>query len=365
MPYASLDLGLLSASNKATIEDIRIAAIDFRGAKIDPVEDELAYGALLRLTVTGCGISNGGDPTQEINTARQKPQTDPLHRLLRQAVNLEQLHFSCPVEDSEIFNAYDRPLILLDHLRDLRIPPPAVWTIDIKTPYVQHLAFDLRQSVDRAKHVVLGSCGLIPDLGSFLATGIEFGKLISLELVLNGGDTKERLEAWLRGAINLEKLVIRSPKLSSGTLSQLSPFYSPSESELEEVEVINPANTANRTLIAMLQDVGLCPRLQQLHLTNVYVPEDLLLALVQDRRNSKLASEIRTLSLVRCTYLSSSANRQLARDIACYSNVEHGGISRLDWKQVCDRWEVAVQIAKGEVGCELAQIEEVKPKLEA
>ena len=358
--YESLDLGLLSESNKATIEDIWIEAIDLRGSKIDPVEDELAYGALLRLTVMGCGISNGGDPTQEINTARQKPQTDPLHRLLRQAVNLEQLHFSCLVEDSEIFNAYDRPLILLDHLRNLRMPPPAVWTIDIKTPHVQHLAFDLRQSVDRGKHVIRGSGGLIPDLGSFSATGIDFGKLLSLELMLNGGDTKERLEAWLRGATNLAKLVIRSPKLSNGTLSQLSPFYSPSESKLEEVEVIDPANTANRTLISMLQDVGLCPRLQELHLTNVYVPEDLLLALVEDRRNSKIASEIRTLSLVRCTYLSSSANRQLARDVACYSNVEHRGISRLNWKQVCDRWEVKVQIDKGEMGCEL--VEDVKPK---
>lgn len=376
--YESLGLGLLSANNQETIETIRIAGIDLRSIKFEKVafversEDDLAYGALRNLTVSGCALLNGGNPTQEIEKARRQPQMDPLHQVLRQAVNLEHLDFSCAIEDSDTFYAYDRPLIDLDQLQSLRIPPPVVWTIDIKTPEVRHLAFDLRQSVDRAKHVTsrAGTLerGLIPDLASFAVTGIDLGKLVTVELVINGSDTKERLGEWLRGMKNVEKLVVRSPKLSSGTVSQLSPWYSDAESKLEEIEVgLDASNTANRTLIAMFQeDVELCPKLKELHLTNMHVPETLLLALLHDRRHSKIASEITTLSLVHCTYLSTSANHQLDREIPSYSNIEHGGISRLNWKQLCDRWEVDVHAsAKG--GMELSKdrdsvhMEDVKP----
>lgn len=373
--YNDLDLGLLSTSNKETIEDIRVAAVDFRGSKsaslIERSKEDLAYGALRSLTITGCGISNGGDPIKELDTARRQQQIDPLHRLLHQAVNLQRLEFSCAVEDSDTYNAYERPLIPLEQLRELRIPPPAVWTIDVKAPQVQHFAFDLRHTVDRARHVINKdgtSRGLIPDLAAFAVTEIDLGKLVTVELVINGCDTKEQLEEWLRGMRNVEKLAIRSPKLSSGTLSQLSPFYSASESKLEEVEVgSNPENTANRTLIAMLQeDVGLCPRLKELHLTNIYTPEAPLLALIHDRRNSKIASEISTLSLVHCTHLSASANRRLDREVASYLNVENAGISRLNWKQVCDLWEVDVQASvKGGAATVFdAPMKELKPKME-
>lgn len=353
--YASneLDLGLLSNDNRALIE-----AISVRGITFSPIVSEngtvgtldAEYTSLRELSIGKCYFAQ----VHLYNwapTPAGKPQTDPLHQVLRTAVSLEILDCSSPYLLYGHFTTLDRPLVELEHLHTLRIPPPSLWTIDIKAPRLRHLAFDLMQSVDRSRHIVAEKAatsdrGLVPDMDTIAAMGIDLAQLVTVELVINGSDTKERIHSWLRGMTDVEKLVIRSPRLSSGTISQLSPYYSPTESKLEEVSSgPDPATTANRSVIMLLQqDAGLCPKLKELRLVNIYTPETTLLDWIQDRKRRQDVGEIRTLSLAHCTYISSIANRQLGREILEYSNVEHGGISRLGWKELCENWDDDVKI---------------------
>jgi hypothetical protein len=358
-----LDLGLLSDDNRAVVDAISIQGISFQDggaeetAKGDMVEAE--YAALRELHITKCYFNQVHEGNWAPTPVGQ-PQTDPLHQVLRTALNLEVLQFSSSYLLFGRFTTYDRPLTDLEHLHTLRIPPPSLWTIDIKTPQVRHLAFDLMQSVDRSRHVVADQAattnrGLIPELGSFAATGIDVSRLVTVELVINGSDTKERIHAWLGRMENVEKLVIRSPKLSGGTMSQLSPYYSPTESRLEEVSVgSDQVTTANRSFVTLLQeDTRLCPKLKELHLTNIYSPEAPLLKWIQDRKRYEDVADIQTLSLVHCTFITSIANRQLHQEIPQYSNVEYAGISRLGWKELCENWDedvksyIKVDLAKG------------------
>lgn len=358
-----LDLGLLSGDNRAVVDAISIQGISFQDggaeetAKGDMVEAE--YAALRELHITKCYFNQVHEGNWAPTPVGQ-PQTDPLHQVLRTALNLEVLQFSSSYLLFGRFTTYDRPLTDLEHLHTLRIPPPSLWTIDIKTPQVRHLAIDLMQSVDRSRHVVADQAtttnrGLIPELGSFAATVIDVSRLITVELVINGSDTEERIHAWLDRMKNVEKLVIRSPKLSGGTMSQLSPYYSPTESRLEEVSVgSDQVTTANRSFVTLLQeDTRLCPKLKELHLTNIYSPEAPLLKWIQDRKRYEDVADIQTLSLVHCTFITSIANRQLHQEIPQYSNVEYAGISRLGWKELCENWDedvksyIKVDVAKG------------------
>lgn len=347
-----LDLGLMSNDNRATVEAICVQGITFLPDILENGSSETVdaeYTSLRELRISKCYFNrvHEGDWAP---TPPGQPQSDPLHQVLRTAANLEALHFSSSYLLFGRFTTYDRALTHLEHLHTLRIPPPSMWTIDIKTPEVRHLAFDLMQSVDRSRHMVAEKAatsnrGLVPDLNSFAATGVIVGKLVTVELVINGSDTKERIRAWLGGMVSVAKLVIRSPKLSSGTMLQLSPYYSPTESKLEEVSVgPDPAATANRCVITLLQEnTGLCPKLKELHLTNICTPEAALLEWVRDRKRCEDAANIQTLSLVHCTFITSIANRQLHREVPQYSNVEHGGISRLGWKGLCENWDADVK----------------------
>lgn len=363
-----MDLGLLTDLNRTELEELSVNRIHFyynilgNDATIKVASSE--YTSLRKLSVRSCYLLLDAQLPPPV--VGHRPQYDPLHRLLRRSGNLEVLQFSSAYPTYRHFTTFDRPLIELEHLHTLRIPPPSLWTIDIKTPRVRHLAFDLMQSVERTRHTVLekaATCnrGLIPDLESFAVTGIDLGKLITVELLINGSDTKERMHGWLDGMKNVEKLVIRSPKLSSGTLSQLSPYYSPNESKLEEVQMgPEPASTANRSLVTLLQeDPRLCPKLKELHLTNMYTPENSLLAWLQDRKHCDGAADIHTLSLVHCTFISSAANRQLDREVPRYSNIEHGGISRLGWKELCENWDKDVK--NPDNGLSLSQVCEAVP----
>jgi hypothetical protein len=347
-----LDLGLLSKDNRASIESISVRGITFspvlsENGSVETLDAE--YTSLRELSLGKCYFaqvhSYNWDPTPA-----GKPQTDPLHQVLRTAVNLEILDFSSPYLLFGHYTTLDRPLVELEHLHTLRIPPPSLWTIDIKTPRLRHLAFDLMQSVDRSRHMVAEKAatydrGLVPSLETIAAMEIDVAKLVTVELVINGSDSQERIHSWLRAMSDVENLIIRSPRLSSGTISQLSPYYSPTESKLEEVSAgLDPATTANRSVIMLLQqDAGLCPKLKELRLVNIYTPETTLLDWIQDRKRRQDVAEIQMLSLAHCTYISSTANRQLGREVPEYSNVEHGGISRLGWKELCENWDEDVK----------------------
>lgn len=352
---AELDLGLLTSENRATIRELHLSGVSFNSYEPPTEEaDASEWTALRHLSLTQCLIipSRKKVATGNSHEIEHVAQQDQLHSVLRRALNLENLVVAVNVLmiSSAVSHptTYSQSMTVLGHLHTLRIPPPCFWSIDIITPNVRHLAFTFGHNPIRTRFSQQDrslQSGLVPLLTSFAPTGIDVGKLVSVEFMINGGDTKDTLLDWLQGMKNVQKLTVVSVKLSSGTASQLSPHFSLEESKLEELNVgSDQANTANRHLISLLsEDPSLCPKLQELHLADMYTPEEPLLAWIQARKSGgNPVSAITTLSLKHCTYISSFGNQRLRVYVPSYENVELGGISRLDWKGLCDNWNMAV-----------------------
>lgn len=183
--------------------------------------------------------------------------------------------------------------------------------------------------------------GLLPNLATFAVTEIDVDKLVTLELAINGSDPKEALHDWLRRIQSVERLVVRSSS-HQYRITQLARYYSKADSVFEDVpEGLDPANTANRSLVTMLaQDPSLCPNLKIFELVDMCVPEEPLLEWIRARKESNhAASPIASLSLVHCTFISMATERQLRQEIPTYTLIEHEEISRLNWKELCNDWD--------------------------
>ncbi|KAJ9106425.1 hypothetical protein QFC21_001571 [Naganishia friedmannii] len=340
---AELDLGLLTPDNRATVRELHLA-----GIYLDPYEpladeaDASGWTALRQLSLTQCLIlpSKQKIAKGDLEDIEQLVQQDHLHSVLRRALNLEKLVVALNVlmisSTCSYPATYSRDMTVLEHVHTLRIPPPCFWSLHIATPNVRHLAFTFGHNPIRTRSSAQDhsqQSGLVPSLSSFTPTGIDVGKLVSVEFMINGGDTKDNLLNWLKGMKNVERMTVVSVKLSN------------EESRLEEMNVgSDPANTANRYLVALLRDNPLlCLKLQELHLADMYTPEEPLLAWVLARKSGHHpVSAVTTLALKHCTYISSSGNQHLRKHLPSYDNVELGGISRIDWKGLCDEWDKSV-----------------------
>ncbi|KAJ9124382.1 hypothetical protein QFC22_001182 [Naganishia vaughanmartiniae] len=350
-----LDLNLITPANRTTIQDLHVSRlrVDDYEASAEDDNDEAGYIALRSLSVKGC-VFRWAEPARERRIVEETVQLDPVHQALRRAPNLKNLAIESSPHDAPhgYPRTYVRQMTVLPHLHTLRIPPPSYWSIDAMTPLVRHLAFTFVDGTTLRRGNALtdpnhwARNGLVPDLAAFAATGIVLDKLVSVELQINGGDTREDLLIWLTRMENVEKLTIVSAELPRQAPYQVSYYYySALDSRLEEWPMgPNPANTANRSLIKLLnEDTSLCPKLEELCLSNMYTPEAPLLEWITARKAGGMAvSPISTLSLKHCTYISDSVAQTLLREVPAYLNVEYEDVSRLGWKELCDEWDQAV-----------------------
>ncbi|KAJ9124392.1 hypothetical protein QFC22_001192 [Naganishia vaughanmartiniae] len=227
--YNQLDLGLLTSENRATIQELHLEGISF-----EPYEslvdgaDVSGWTALRYLSLNQCLILpfRKKVASGDAKDVEHLVQQDHLHSVLRRALNLEKLEVALNVlmisSSYSYPTTFSREMVVLERLVTLRIPPPCFWSIDIVTPNVRHLTFTFGHNPIRTRFPQQDrspQSGLVPLLTLFAPTGIDVGKLVSVELMINGGDTKDNLLEWLVGMKNVERMTFVSVKLSSGTSS--------------------------------------------------------------------------------------------------------------------------------------------------
>ncbi|KAJ9106416.1 hypothetical protein QFC21_001562 [Naganishia friedmannii] len=357
-----LDSGLLTPDNRTTIEEIHLLNLDLVTDEASAANDGAgAYTTLRSLSLIQCRIIPRRSSVDVVSTnvIERSTQQDILHVAMRQASQLETLRVTTSSPEGEVLERFKvwphprtfaREMMLLSQLRILRIPPPSFWAFDIITPLVRHLAFVLSGIGYLGLEMTQGDWarnGTIPDLTSFAITGIKVDKLVSLELMLNGGDTGESLLEWLKVMECVEKLTIVSVQLWKSSPFEMSPGYSATKSKLGESYLgPDPDNTANRNLIKLLhKDPLLCPRLRNLHLSNMHTPEAPLLAWIIARKAGDMAvSPIDTLELKQCTFISESSNQLLRQELPTFEIVNPRHITRLGWKELCDNWDKSVNM---------------------
>ncbi|KAJ9124391.1 hypothetical protein QFC22_001191 [Naganishia vaughanmartiniae] len=361
-----LDLGLITSENRATLQELHLSGIHFYAYHAPKDESmQSACAALRILSLHNCRITPDytAGTNERTRNVEHRAQQDHVHHTLRRARNLETLAIALnpSLLGSSLYRysaTFSREMKLLPHLHTLRIPPPCVWSIDISTPRVRHLAFTfegdpIRTSRDEPgrdngqDRYDLMRNGLVPSLDSFAPTGIDVGRLVTVELMINGGDTEDILLEWLRKMESVERLSVVSAKLLSGTASQLSLKFAPKMSRLRECQVgPNPAKTANRSLIKLLNDNPLmCPKLRELSLSDVRTPEAPLLAWIRARKEGDIAvSPISTLSLTHCTFISSASKQLLQQEVVAVHIVEPKDITRLNWQELCENWDKSLYV---------------------
>lgn len=172
---------MLPERDRCGIQELSSSNLTFHfHGEIDAIDDaETKCTDLQTLKIQDCVFDFGreGVPVQGTITTIGTAQCDPLHHLLRQSLNLEDLNIHCGLyfgDGGSSLSSYNRELIQLDDLHTLRMSPPHMWTVDIAAPRLLHLAFDLTE-VFRDPYlrlVELASCGrgLVPPLEAFRYT---------------------------------------------------------------------------------------------------------------------------------------------------------------------------------------------------
>lgn len=269
--YANLHCNVMDLDAYPMIKNMEITNVDFRDRLIREhvrlggmmyrqsnyiSAREKSYPALESLVITECKFDTVANPGEVVRYQQQLERPNafrafmhslrpdlqdhassgerykdcPLHITLRTAPNLRELkiisHRSMLEDRSN--RAQTQPKsderVQLPKVVRLTIPPVSVWPIDIRTPNVQSLTFDI-QSMDMR---VAGDLRLIDPYDRFLPmiptleespVDIDnLSKITHLGLECAESDTVDRLEAWLSRLPNLTSLSVHGNKVSGAAL---------------------------------------------------------------------------------------------------------------------------------------------------
>lgn len=314
-----LTCGFVGSAAGETLESLKISSVKYQRVRY-PYQARTyidRFPALKVLDFENCYMDYSYTPRQ-LSGAEMDYQRDPLHDLLRGANQLKSLKISLstgrptdtpdPVPRPRLFKKVEMP-----HLVSAELPPPAVWSIDIRAPVLDTLIFKKDSYGHREHH----ETPWIPELQDAPVPFESLARLQAVQLACTHHDDISRLKAWLSQLDGVTSLTLRN--------SVYDRWYPESE-PLDVNDVADGEREGGATepgdvrasirLSQLLADSPeLCPSMTELTLESCFTNGKSLVDFVRKRKILKDCAEIQRLNMIYCTHLSQKASNALKTEV--------------------------------------------------
>ncbi|KAJ9093207.1 hypothetical protein QFC21_006524 [Naganishia friedmannii] len=274
-------------------------------------DDIIQYPRLKSLTVHRCAFDGSYAPSL-LGDSREY-QVDQLHRALRGALGIEFLEVTEPVVGVRMAQPGVGKRITLLQVRELVVPPPSIWSIDILAPHLESLSFaSARKSriewclqVARKKH-----SALIPTIAEAPITLDTLPRLKQVEFFCYEYDQISRLEEWLSQLPNITKLVIIAGKAGNPWPRQANGGSFDYRARMQVLQLL-------------IDHPEWCPELEDLELHACFASGRKLVEFVRNRTKATNCASLRRLALKESLALSAEAFLTLCNEVPEFSHSSH------------------------------------------
>lgn len=298
--------------------DLRVywqsSIVDLRSSRLVDEPVVLEYPALRSLSVHSCPFDkihaisreSGSSLDPEDSSQGIKYRADQLHTALRGSKDLEHLSVRTYSIESDVARKGMGRKIVLSNLISAILPTPAIDTIDILAPNLQHLEYVLPYWFNEKRYLdgPRQRPPMIPLFEHSPVTAEALSNLLSLKLLCYDRDTATRLELWISRLENVSKLAIRHAVKGP---------YPNSTDDLPDVRA------STLTLQCLHDNPDWCPALRQLEFTSCFTPGKMLVDYCRLRASRPNLAAIEELSLESCCALSTAAKSVLQEEIPQFS----------------------------------------------